>query len=245
MRKLIALAILFAMFLLPMVNLEAQQYSLTVLPKTAQGYAGQPMTITLQIKEYTGMYANFAGLVLVYVGSEVVFNDSMSIYFDYNKNPHEGSAQVSFRIPNLPPGSYPGKVILKYYDCVGGTCGYFKVAEDIFTLVVLKEQTVTEREETTIIQTQTLERTATVTQTLTETVTKTVERTVTQTTTQTLEKTITETKTAISTVTTTEEAYGGLTTGVVLGLIVGAALASAIFILKSRSKPKASIEELS
>lgn len=134
--------------------------------------------------------------------------------------PENGTVKTIFmKIPDVMPGNYEGEIKLCYMISYPYLRFKEVCATANFSISVVPEGepclTVTETQTATITATQTLEKTLTTTLIKTETETQTV------------------------------EAYGGLMGGSVLGLIVGIALASAIFILKSRSKPKGVVQELS
>lgn len=134
---------------------------------------------------------------------------------------------ATFSYTGLPPGTYSGYVaLLKVYHYPYEEKSEVDRKTFSFTLAPLggTEKTVTE----------------TVTKTVTEAATSTITAVSTITDTETVERTSTTTVTKSATLTTTQtvvrEAYGGLIGGSVLGFVVGAALASAIFILRRPRK---------
>ncbi len=176
---------------------------------------------------------------------EVIFNQTAirrlqaatpdTVYFN--------SADFTVPIPwaklKLPTRLY---LEVKVYEDRGG----FVLADEVSGDIVIGERATTTTQQAGGSKAT---RTITVTKTMTTTTTKNITIREIETVTQTLIETRTLTtvtfKTVTNTVTTTEQSYGGLAGGSILGLIVGTALASAIFILRSRSRESGVVEELS
>ena len=236
MRKIIVAAVLFAILLISMQNVWALKKGLSCRvylrgQSEVKGYPTEIVDIPLTVEVWPvkSIWDTEGG-----VGFSIIVNGHKTDYpqRDAPRGEFVGETEymeynLRYRIPSdLEARDYQARVLVK--DGSNVLCeGTFLLA------VVLPPGGMITRTEVAT-ETQTVEKTTTITQMIEKTVTET--QTTTVTTTKTLEKTLTNTQTVTKTETVTTEAYGGLMGGSVLGLIIGAALASAIFILRSRSK---------
>lgn len=186
------------------------------------------------------------------VASSFVYNFGAIGYDDEQRTVHF--------YPPSEPGLYT-YVLFLYMKEEGGSwyiadevSFQIRIEEEIPSYVLISPTTTTTTSTTTemryITYTTTMterkfyELTRTITETVVRniTVTKTIEKPVTIT--RTIERTTTSPVTTTKTLTVTSEAYGGLLGGSALGLIVGLALASVFFILRSRA-PESPIQGIS
>lgn len=244
MRKLVAVAVLFAIMLFSMQNVLALKKGLSCRvylrgQSEVRGYPTEIVNIPLTVEVWPVKSIwdteGGVGFSIIVDGHETSYPQRDAPIGKFEGETEYMEYNLRYRIPSdLESRDYQAKVLVKDGSNV--------LCEGAFTLAVVLPPggMITKTEVAT--ETQTIEKTATVTQTVERTVTE--RETATITTTQTLEKTLTTTQIVTSTVTTTEEAYGGLVGGSVLGLIVGAALTAAIFILRSRSRKSGVVEEL-
>ena len=260
MRKLVAIAVLFALAF-PLfgnfVEVRASSGEITNISISYNEYTDKIIvsaTLSFYFDQYTQYYlAVRSGTVGEVVGTSLTYNVGAIGYDTEYKSvsfpcpPYSGQYTYTLYLYMRDSGSW------RVEDWVEFTVDVHAPPPTVTSPVVVVEQattTTTVTETKTEVQTMTERKFYELTRTVTTTVTQNTTLTRTVTETKTVERpvttTITQRETVTKTETTTQQVHGGLIGSSIAGLIVGATLASAIFILRSRSKPSASVvEELS